>query len=111
MPHQVDDCSNDSQNLTVTYIQMLFHDDNLICEAGGVDEAIVNHVTPAPFPYSLVCLLIAQYPSNKLVYLRDTSAQTILRAATLREKLQIQLSTSHSHSILTPGQPVLALTP
>ena len=45
-----------------------------------------------------------------LVYLGDGSAQTILRAATLREKLQIKLSTSPSHSILTPGQPVPALT-
>ena len=45
-----------------------------------------------------------------LVFLRDGSSQTILRAATLREKLQIQLSTSPSHSILTLGQPVPALT-
>ena len=45
-----------------------------------------------------------------LVYLRDGSAQTILRAATLRKKLQIQLSTSPSHSILTPDRPVPALT-
>ena len=35
---------------------------------------------------------------------------SILRAATLRQKLQIQLSTSPSHNILTPGQPVPALT-
>ena len=34
---------------------------------------------------------------------QDGSAQIILRAVTLREKLQIQLSTSPSHSILTPG--------
>ena len=40
------------------------------------------------------------------VYLREGSAQTILRAATLRWKLQIQLSISPSHSILTPGRPV-----
>ena len=33
-----------------------------------------------------------------------------LRAATLRWKLQIQLSISPSHSILTPGRPVPALT-
>ena len=44
------------------------------------------------------------------VYLRDGSAQTIIRAATLRQKLQIKLSISPSHSILTPGQPVPALT-
>ena len=45
-----------------------------------------------------------------LVYLRDGSAQTIVRAATLKQKLQIKLSTSPSHSILTPGRPVPALT-
>ena len=44
------------------------------------------------------------------VYLRDGSPQTVLRAATLRWKLQIKLSISPSHSILTPGQPVQALT-
>ena len=31
-----------------------------------------------------VCWLVAYRPSNRLVYLRDGSAQTILRAATLR---------------------------
>ena len=31
-----------------------------------------------------VCLLVAYRPSNRQVYLRDGSAQTILRAATLR---------------------------
>ena len=31
-----------------------------------------------------VCLLVAYHPSNMRVYLRDGSAQTILRAATLR---------------------------
>ena len=45
-----------------------------------------------------------------LVYLRDGSAQTILRAATLRSKLLIKLSTSPSHRILTLGRPVRALT-
>ena len=47
---------------------------------------------------------------DMLVYLRDGPAQTILRAATLRKKWRIQLSTSPSHSILTPGRPVPALT-
>ena len=49
-------------------------------------------------------------PATCEVYLRDGSAPTILRAATLRWKLQIQLSISPSHRILTPGQPVPALT-
>ena len=45
-----------------------------------------------------------------LVYLRDGFAPTIVRAATLRQKLQVKLSTSPSHSILTPVGPVPALT-
>ena len=44
------------------------------------------------------------------VYLRDGFAQTILRAATLRQKLQIQLSIPPSHSTLTPYRPVPVLT-
>ena len=44
------------------------------------------------------------------VYLGDQSAQTIVRAATLRQKLQVTLSTFPSHSIPTPGRPVPALT-
>ena len=42
----------------------------------------------------LLLLLLASRPSNNLVYLRDGSAQKILRADTLRRELQIQLSTS-----------------
>ena len=57
-----------------------------------------------------VCWLVAKRPSNMLVYLRDGSAQTIVRAVTLRSKLQIKLSTSPTHSILTHGRPVPALT-
>ena len=34
----------------------------------------------------------AERPRNMLVYLNDGSAQTFVRAATLREKLQIKLS-------------------
>ena len=63
------------------------------------------------FVWSLfVCWLVACRPSNMLVYPSNGSAQTILRAATLTWKLQIKLSTSPSHSILTPGRPVPALT-
>ena len=49
-------------------------------------------------------------PSNMLVYLRDGSARTVVRAATLRQKMQIMLSTSPRRSILTPGLPVPAPT-
>ena len=59
---------------------------------------------------SFVCLFVGFLTSQQHVYLRDGSAQTILRAATLRKKLQMKLSTSPSHSILTPGRPVPALT-
>ena len=45
-----------------------------------------------------------------LVNPKDGSAQTILRAATLEQKLQIKLSISPSGSVLTPDQPVPALT-
>ena len=34
----------------------------------------------------------------------------MFRAATLRRKTQIELAISSSHSTLTPGQPVMALT-
>ena len=44
------------------------------------------------------------------VYFLDNSAQAIACATILRQKLRIKLSTSPSHSILTPGQPVPALT-
>ena len=45
-----------------------------------------------------------------LVYLRDGSAQTIVRASTLKQKMQIKLAVLLSLSILTPGRPVLVLT-
>ena len=38
------------------------------------------------------------------------SDQTIVRAVTKRQKLEAKLSMSPSHSILTPGRPVPALT-
>ena len=44
-----------------------------------------------------------------LVYLRDRSAQTIVRDAILNKKFQIKLVIVSNHSILTPGQPVLEL--
>ena len=62
----------------------------------------------------VVCYLL-NVPSNMRVYLRDGSAQTILRAATLRQKLQIRLfyltqsqytdtgPTSPSAEPITPG--------
>ena len=54
-----------------------------------------------------VCLLVGCLTSQEQA---GVSAMTILRAATLRYKLRIKLSTSPSHSILTPGRPIPALT-
>ena len=45
-----------------------------------------------------------------LVYLRDPSAHTIVHAATLRYKLQLKVSFSPCHSVLTADQPIPALT-
>ena len=44
------------------------------------------------------------------VFVGVSQGRICLRAATLRQKLQTKLSTSPSHSMLTPGQPVPALT-
>ena len=52
------------------------------------------------------CLLVDYHPSNTPVNVRDGSAQTVVCAATLRQKLQIQLAISPSHSILMLGHPV-----
>ena len=54
------------------------------------------------------CLTSQQHASvsQRRIY----SDNIIVRAATLRQKLKIKLSTSPSHSILTPGRPVPALT-
>ena len=49
-------------------------------------------------------------PSNVLVCLMGGSADTMVCAATLRQTFQIKLSVSPSHSLMTPGQPVPALT-
>ena len=46
---------------------------------------------------------------NANVYVRGRSALASLSAVTLRQKLQIKHATSFSRSMLTPGQPVLAL--
>ena len=45
-----------------------------------------------------------------LVWLKDGSAQRIVRAATLRLKLQIRFALLLNHSVPSPVQPVLALT-
>ena len=84
----------------------LVDDKQLTCTEDGKVE---KDCTVERSDLSVGCLL-ALRPSNMPVYLRDGSAQRVLRAATLRLKLKIELSTSPSHSILTPGRPVPALT-
>ena len=51
--------------------------------------------------------MVPERPSNMLLNLRDGYAESVVRAATPRKKSQIRLATSHSDSILTPGQSVL----
>ena len=46
-------------------------------------------------------------PTTCKVYHRDRSAWTSVHVATPRHKLRIKLAISHSHSVSTPGQPVL----
>ena len=70
--------------------RMLLHASVTACCTSGTDVA--------------ACL------SNSPLHLRDGPAQTIVRAATLREKLQIKLGISSSHSTPTGGQPVPMLT-
>ena len=43
-------------------------------------------------------------------YLTDESAEMIVRAATLRQKLNVKLAISPSHNVLTPSLQVVALT-
>ena len=91
---------------------------------GGVEVEVYRGV-PDQNGITQACYLIEIYHSGPdpsiimspvevcllLVYLRGVrDAQTVLSAATLRQKLQIKVSISPSHSILTPGQPVPALT-
>ena len=53
---------------------------------------------------------LSQGETSQLVYLRDGPAETVVRVATLRQKLQIKLTISPSHSVLVPAQLVTALT-
>ena len=51
----------------------VYVDDTMLVKCKGMGDKVDS-----------VCLLVAQRPTNMRVYLRDGSAQTILRAATLR---------------------------
>ena len=79
-------------------------------EQHGARKSRVLAVNTALFHELFVGWVVALRTSNMLVYLRDGSAQTVVRAATPREELQIKLFISPSHNILTPGRPVPVLT-
>ena len=79
----------------------------LQAEALGVWKKLVCTCTAGP---GCCCWLVAQCPREMLVYVRDRSAEAILCAATLRQKLQFKLAIYPSPSIQTQSQPVPALT-
>ena len=56
-------------------------------------------------------LLVALLPSNMLEHPGGRTAKILVRAATLRQKLQFKLAISLSHSILTQGQPLPGADP
>ena len=61
----------------------------------------------------ITCLLVGwlvNVPATCLCISGTDLHRQFLRAATLRWKLHVKLSTSPSHSLLTPGRPVPALT-
>ena len=53
---------------------------------------------------TVVVSWLLRVPATGRVYLREGSASTMVRAATLRQKVHIKLAVSSAHSILTPGQ-------
>ena len=55
-------------------------------------------------------LFLSDLQASCKLLLRHKHASTILHAVSLRLKLQVPLAVSPSSSILTPGQPVLAVT-
>ena len=73
---------------------------------GGGEEEVVVVVAMMVVCLFVSCLTSQQHASVS----QGRICSDNFRAATLRQKLQIQLSIPHSHSILTPGQPVPVLT-
>ena len=61
-----------------------------------------------------VCALVScslNVPATCHMQLRDGSALTIVRAATLRQNVRIKLALSSSQSMLMPGRSILVLMP
>ena len=73
------------------------------------DDCVSRLQSEKRFSMSLAFVSWSFYVPAKLrVYLTCGSASTILRAATLRQKLQSKFDVSHSHSVVTSGLPGLA---
>ena len=72
--------------------------------------AVAAITTPMLWELLLLVGYLTSQQFVSFIFLRDGSALTSVRAATLRQKLQIKLATSPSHSVLTQGRPVPALT-
>ena len=90
------------------YISYLVQDTNNVPNIKTIRDNRLTHDVKlfAQLPHAS-CI---QLPSNMLVYLRDRFALTFVHASTMRQKLQIKLAISPTHSLLTPGQPILAMT-
>ena len=71
-----------------------------------------NKHPPPPFRNMTIGQPVAWRPSNIPAYLRNRSHshQKVVRAATRGHTQQVRFAISPSHSVLTPGQPVPALT-
>ena len=86
------------------------HQENLVASVPEPSASVSVYWGPASgADRSGVVGLLALRPSSVLVYLRDGSAETAARVATLRWKLQIKLAVSPSDS-RTQGQLGLELT-
>ena len=70
-----------------------------------VPRACFTDAKQSEWQGSLIGWLLKR-PSTMLVSFRDGSAQTVARAAILRQELHIQFAILHGHRILTPDQPV-----
>ena len=66
--------------------------DKTVAVVNAMDCSVCRCASMAVSVCVLVCLfsLLLNIPFHTLVYFKDGSAQTILRAATLRQKLQIK---------------------
>ena len=81
-----------------------FH--GLVCQKRGPHRVCTSTAQMhfwTSFTCMIVCWLVAECLSNMLVYFRDGSALTSVRAATLRQKLHIQLLQYTGPGITSPS--------